>query len=467
MSEPVQTSQPTVLEVPVTIQGSQIVPGTDRRELFTETTKTTLTMEKGCVVNLKARVTLGQSLFLRNELSGREILCRVLETPAEDKSGYTDLEFTVHDPEFWSVYERSSSAAGSSAQDGNHDAREAGVATAPEAAQPERQLPGFSEDPTPPLQPVPEPEPNKAPATAAPETHQVEVDDAKDAERLAGIIARTARRMAKMAAAKEAAEASQDSASSPQGDATPRKQKAFSTLAFRLHGLRELTVKKNPIAFGIATVIVLAAAAGVAWDVRSMLVPASPRAAASVHMKPTAHPSPSASQAASTGSGTTAAVSGSPASKIQPSSVAQVPAARIEKARVPAAADVRPTLGGRPIIPSRSSDGFTVVAAPPAVVPPLRAAPLPMVPEAVPARIISQFQPSLPKWAKDLDLGGTVQLDAVIDANGDLGVMRLVSGPRVLESSAEAAVELWLFAPATSGGRPVPSHMLLTVEFQR
>ena len=95
------SSQPTPLEIAVTLQGATPVAGSDRRELFTETTKTTLVFENGAVVSLKAKVAPGQCLFLRNEQSGREILCKVLETRPGGTGRYTDLEFTSRNPGFW------------------------------------------------------------------------------------------------------------------------------------------------------------------------------------------------------------------------------------------------------------------------------------------------------------------------------------------------------------------------------
>lgn len=466
MSEPVQTSQATALEVPVTIQGSQVVPGTDRRELFTETTKTTLTLERGAVVSLKARVTPGQSLFLRNELSGREILCRVLETPAEGKSGYTDLEFTVHDPEFWSVYDKSSKPV-----EQGPETAEAGEGVGPAigSAEQERRLPGFSDDPIPPAATS---ESGASEAThepaSSPEIPETEIDDAKDAERLAGIVARTARRMAQMASGAKATGEDSASVDTPESETTPRRQKAFSTLAFRLHGLRELTVKKNPVVFGVATAVVLAAAAGVAWDVRGMLIPKTPRPAVVASQgKPPQRPSArTSSQAAAATVSKVRTVQ--PAPKVQPPSAVQVPAARINSAAAATSTDFKGAKDSKPVTASGASDGFTVVAAPPpAPDPVIKVPPQLSVPEVVPARIVSQYQPSLPPWAKQLDLDGIVKLDAVIDANGNVGPMKLISGSRVLESTAEAAVELWIFAPATTDGTPVPSHMILTVEFQR
>jgi len=59
MPDAARIAQANALEVPVTIQGSKIVAGTEQRELFTETTKTTLTFDNGAVLNLKARVLAG------------------------------------------------------------------------------------------------------------------------------------------------------------------------------------------------------------------------------------------------------------------------------------------------------------------------------------------------------------------------------------------------------------------------
>jgi hypothetical protein len=102
MANPVR-SEATALEVPVTIQGSKTVEGTDQRELFTENTKTTLIFANGAVVKLSAKVQAGQCVFLRNDQSEREILCKVLESRQAGQAGYTDLEFTSYDPDFWNA----------------------------------------------------------------------------------------------------------------------------------------------------------------------------------------------------------------------------------------------------------------------------------------------------------------------------------------------------------------------------
>jgi TonB family protein len=87
--------------------------------------------------------------------------------------------------------------------------------------------------------------------------------------------------------------------------------------------------------------------------------------------------------------------------------------------------------------------------------------------ETIPAKIVSQTQPAFPPWAKDLDVDGVVKLDAVIDEKGNVTETKLLSGPRVLRHAAERAIELWIFEPAQSDGKPTATHMELTVEFQR
>jgi outer membrane biosynthesis protein TonB len=85
----------------------------------------------------------------------------------------------------------------------------------------------------------------------------------------------------------------------------------------------------------------------------------------------------------------------------------------------------------------------------------------------IPAKILSQAQPAIPAWAKTLDLNPVVQLDAMIDSNGNLTSARPISGPRILYGEAERAVALWIFQPAMDDGKPTATHMTLTVEFQR
>ena len=99
--DPARIAAAKPLEIPVTVQGSTAVAGEERRAIFTEKATTTLVFDNGTVLNLRVHLTPGQSVFLRNEQSGREVLCKVREAPAGGQSGCTDLEFASPDPEFW------------------------------------------------------------------------------------------------------------------------------------------------------------------------------------------------------------------------------------------------------------------------------------------------------------------------------------------------------------------------------
>lgn len=496
MADPTPTAQVTAREIPITIQGSQIVEGTDRRELFTETLKTTLIFDNGAAINLKARVAPGQSLFLRNELSGREILCRVIEVPPPGQTGCTDLEFTIHDPDFWTTLsERPAGAEEAAAPQESTPTTTETAAAAPNADSEAGSSAPADTPAVPAAAAIPEapsaPAFSSTPAELAPTSQPApvpEVDDAKDAEQLAGILQKYAKAIAKRASAKSAEqEAQQQSAANAasQGDAAPGvtpRAKAFSTLAFRLHGLRELTVRKNPIALGIVACIVIGSALGVSWDVTRMLYPESTISLAAIARRkaPTPHakaapPKTASAKAGITETGKTQAgkTQAGPTSKIQPPAVAQVPAARIAKSPAATAVDPAAARRAKEAENSAAPVAWRMEAGPGALG--SDQSPLgdsksrrgELSPETIPVRILSQYQPPLPKWAKDLDLDGVVTLDAVIDDKGNLKQMKLLSGPRVLESSAESAVGLWIFQPALKGGKPTTAHMTLTVEFQR
>ena len=76
----VHSAHVSELEIPVTIQASKLVEGTDRRELFTEATKTTIVFENGAVLCLKSSVLPGQCVFLRNDERYTSSLATVEET---------------------------------------------------------------------------------------------------------------------------------------------------------------------------------------------------------------------------------------------------------------------------------------------------------------------------------------------------------------------------------------------------
>lgn len=96
--------QPVALEVPVSLNGSRTLEGSDQREPFSEATKTVLVFANGAVIRLIAAVAPGQLLFLTNEKTKREVVCQVVKSKTyRNVSGYVELEFTESAVGFWGV----------------------------------------------------------------------------------------------------------------------------------------------------------------------------------------------------------------------------------------------------------------------------------------------------------------------------------------------------------------------------
>jgi TonB family protein len=550
MPDAARIAEAQALEVPVTIQGTTTVPGTDRRELFSETAKTILVFHNGAVLNLRARVAAEQLVFLRNEQSGREILCRVMEAPPEGQTGHTDLEFTSIDPEFWVVDSAQPEASAASAsvaaeqpqpQTQNSEGTEKPEAhaetetpaenslammstTASEANLPPARAP--EEEPGEPAREELAPAPAIAPQTAAaplvrppeekpkgrireelvpahemvpptapayeelapahgmvPETapagpdtvptgeqidaalRAMEPSDAKDKEHLAALMHREAR-LAKYAALKEtaAAKIGRDPASQGASKDAPAEGEATELEAVPEKAPlgERLMTGKNAVIVEIAACVAIAVALGFIWHaVRGLFIHPSYRPVAAAILATKAAPP-----------------------KEPPPVVLPAPAAAIVK--VPAAT---PAAGGsgpvaKVVRSSRAPSGSApaanrdVVVSAPAVKEDVVSEPAveqlkdpePVEPhpsEIVPAKIVLQSQPPLPPWARALDLDGVVKLDVVIDEKGNLVGTKVLSGPHSLQSAAEHAVQLWLFEPAQSDGKPIKTHMELTVEFQK
>ena len=96
--------QPVALEVPVSVNGARTVEGSDKREPFSETTKTVLIFGSGAVIRLASSVTPGQLLFLTNEKTKKEVVCQVVKSKNyRNVSGYVELEFTESVLGFWGM----------------------------------------------------------------------------------------------------------------------------------------------------------------------------------------------------------------------------------------------------------------------------------------------------------------------------------------------------------------------------
>src|SRR6202043_350660 len=96
--------QPVALEVAVTVNGARAVAGSEKREPFSESTKTVLIFGHGAVVRLSSSVAPGQLLFLTNEKTKKEVVCQVVNSKNySSMSGYVELEFTEPVSGFWGM----------------------------------------------------------------------------------------------------------------------------------------------------------------------------------------------------------------------------------------------------------------------------------------------------------------------------------------------------------------------------
>src|SRR5260370_22663039 len=96
--------QPVALEVAVTVNGARALDGSDKREPFSESTKTVLVFGNGAVIRLSSAVAPGQLLFLTNEKTKKEVICQVVKSKNyRNVSGYVELEFTEPVVGFWGM----------------------------------------------------------------------------------------------------------------------------------------------------------------------------------------------------------------------------------------------------------------------------------------------------------------------------------------------------------------------------
>jgi len=528
MPEAARIAQAQALEVPVILQGAKTADETGKRELFTENATTTLVFENGAVLNLRSKLVVGQAIFIHNKQNGREILCKVLEAPAEGQAGYTDLEFTTADPEFWHVNAQQPETSAQNPQTAadKPDTNEQPAApaedtlammseSAPNVVMPataslrEELVPAHEmipETAAAALVPAPTMEPTEAteptgeqidavlrqmsgalhsPSTEAADASPHQDNDTghdhpEDEKHLSALIARDAR-LAKHAAIKEKqvekiqrdAAAKDAPGGAPVAEAVSEQEVVLAQPPL----MDRLTTGKNAIIIQVVAWMAIAVAIGFIWHaMRGVFVHDSYRpVAAAVQPKPKALPTPKpispapAHAVAATTPATTAASSkvpqsavtqamAAPAAKVAPAKAASAGTGRVGDARDARIGSAGPRIVEHPDAPVSDTD---------AAQPMHRRSAEASSGEIVPARILSQPQPSFPSWANGLDLDGVVTLDAVIDEKGNVTTAKPLSGPRPLQRAAEQAVGLWEFEPARSGGKPIASHMTLTVEFKR
>ena len=80
-------------------------------------------------------------------------------------------------------------------------------------------------------------------------------------------------------------------------------------------------------------------------------------------------------------------------------------------------------------------------------------------------RLIHRIYPQYPPEARDKGIQGSVVLDALIQGDGRVGDVTVVSGDPMLSEAAVRAVKQWIFQPLTSNAKPAERQTRITVRF--
>jgi general secretion pathway protein A len=91
--------------------------------------------------------------------------------------------------------------------------------------------------------------------------------------------------------------------------------------------------------------------------------------------------------------------------------------------------------------------------------------PLPAGGNVKPARLLSSVSPLYPPMARNMRVQGDVHIDALVDENGHVSEAKVITGPVLLRQPALEALAHWKYQPATLDGKPVQTHLAITIQF--
>lgn len=87
-------------------------------------------------------------------------------------------------------------------------------------------------------------------------------------------------------------------------------------------------------------------------------------------------------------------------------------------------------------------------------------------PETQQRKLIHSVRPKYPDVARHAGIEGAVRLRAIIDKDGTVQDVKVLSGPPVLAQAATEAVRQWRYQPTLMDGKPVNVVTTVTVEFK-
>jgi protein TonB len=83
-----------------------------------------------------------------------------------------------------------------------------------------------------------------------------------------------------------------------------------------------------------------------------------------------------------------------------------------------------------------------------------------------PPKAIVQTHPQYPTLARQAHIQGQVQIDAILDEQGNVIDMRVVSGPPLLYQAALDALKQWRYEPTYLNDQPIAVEMIVMISFQ-
>jgi TonB family protein len=93
-------------------------------------------------------------------------------------------------------------------------------------------------------------------------------------------------------------------------------------------------------------------------------------------------------------------------------------------------------------------------------------APVPVGGDVKPAKLIKSVPPIYPDMARNQRVSGDVRIDALVDADGNVSTMKVLSGSPLLHLAALNALKQWKYQPAELDGKPTSMHLTVTIQFR-
>lgn len=83
-----------------------------------------------------------------------------------------------------------------------------------------------------------------------------------------------------------------------------------------------------------------------------------------------------------------------------------------------------------------------------------------------PPRAVYRPAPAYPPLAKQARVSGDVVVDTILDENGNVTNMKILSGPPLLYEAAMEALKQWRYQPTYLNDQPVSVELIVTINFQ-